>query len=286
MTQTFFSTNWCGLTWTNWQPLDQLMVISRQISDIPGVYRIRPQGGFQLVYIGQTRMGLRSRLRMLYHCYDEKMPYNDPHTAAPCLWAWRIETGMQFEFSVASFSGSDQERQVLEDMLLWQHRVEYGESTLGNHGRFHPLYSRPSNRKLGRPGQKLLPGLINPASGPSMPPLSLHGQPQDDDWMSLSWSALEPLYLLKLKFIPTGNGLYKILDADTNSLLYIGESHQLSKRLKTHSAKSWKPYQPLVSFYVLPDEILPHQRHELETDLIGAYYAAFKQPPVFQYLNH
>jgi hypothetical protein len=28
-------------------------------------------------------------------------PWNDPHTAAPALWAFRIEDGLQYELSVA-----------------------------------------------------------------------------------------------------------------------------------------------------------------------------------------
>ena len=88
------------------------------------------------------------------------------------------------------------------------------------------------------------------------------------------------------KEVPVGDGLYKILDGNTGTLLYIGESHQLAKRLKTHSRKNWEPYLPVMSYHSLPEGTLPHQRREWEVDLIGAYYAAFKQPPVFQYRNH
>jgi hypothetical protein len=53
-------------------------------------------------YIGQTGMGtmtIRKRLRMLRGVYGELMPYRDPHTAGPALWALYHQTG---EDSVAA----------------------------------------------------------------------------------------------------------------------------------------------------------------------------------------
>jgi len=70
----------------------------------PGVYRVRPADGDYLMYIGQTGRTLRQRLSELskYRKAPELMPYNDPHTAAPSLWAWRDATGLDFECSGAA----------------------------------------------------------------------------------------------------------------------------------------------------------------------------------------
>ena len=58
-----------------------------------GLYRIRRAGRDDLDYIGQTGLRLRDRLAMLRGIYRDKMPYRDPHTVAPALWAaaaaWR-----------------------------------------------------------------------------------------------------------------------------------------------------------------------------------------------------
>jgi hypothetical protein len=111
-----------------------------------GVYRIRIAKEPCLAYIGQTGRNLRERGRTLaLRTLDTPMPFNDPHTAAPNLWAWHDAAGYQFECSVASNHLNDAERQILECYLLWQYRLEKGESTLCNHGRFHQEYRKSRN---------------------------------------------------------------------------------------------------------------------------------------------
>lgn len=283
-TPDFFSKSWCNLTWTDWIPLDAPLSVFKLIPTSSGVYRVRPKGWHQLAYIGQTKRGLRERLRTLaIHSHRNEIPFNDPHTAAPSLWILRVEEGMTFECSAAPTNAASQERRALEDMLLWKHRLERGESTLCNHGRFHPRYFRSGDRKTGKRGGKLPTGQTNPASGPSAPPLRPHGKPQDSDWMGLAWSSLEVLRGIDLSSIPRGIGLYKIVDAIRGRLLYVGESKQLRKRIKAHSFKTWGDDEPLVSYHVLDNNVLDHQRREMETDLIGGYYAAFGMAPKFQY---
>jgi hypothetical protein len=280
----YFSKDWCGLRWTGWIALDAPTLAFQGLPTSPGVYRVRPVGLSQLAYIGQTKRGLRQRLRSLaIHTYRPEMPYNDPHTAAPSLWILRVEEGMTFECSGARTTLDGPERRALEDMLLWKHRVECGESTLCNHGRFHRLYFRSRDRKTGRRGGKLPPGQTNPASGPSKRPLLSQGKPDDDDWMGLPWSAPQRLKTADLRSVPLSKGLYKILDRGTHRLLYVGETKSLRDRLRAHAAKPWGDYEPVVSYHLLDGEILDHQRREMETDLIGSYYDAFRKPPVFQY---
>ena len=92
------------IEWTEWLPLQALK--ARQISDGPGLYRIRRIGQERWDYLGQTGMGLRRRLSMLRGVYAPEMPYSDPHTAAPALWAIRHQSGCDFEFSVARIEGT------------------------------------------------------------------------------------------------------------------------------------------------------------------------------------
>jgi hypothetical protein len=64
---------------------------------LPGLYRVRRTGREELDYISQTGMSLRKRLGMLRRgVLGEQMPYRDPHTAGPVLWALR-ELGGEFE---------------------------------------------------------------------------------------------------------------------------------------------------------------------------------------------
>jgi hypothetical protein len=124
---------------------------------------------------------------------------------------------------------------------------------------------------------------VNPASGPSAKPLLLHGQPQDDDWMGLSWSVPVALDSEGLQSVPRKNGLYKLVGVSSQVLLYVGESKLLRDRLRAHVSKSWRGHEPLASYHVLDDGTPDHQRRELESDLLGAYYAEYGETPVYQY---
>src|SRR5882672_4486876 len=103
MCMQFFSEEWCGVSWTAWIPFSvgSFILLPRT----PGVYRVRATDSDELFYIGQTGRNLRERLSQLRHhtlANPFEMPYNDPHTAAPSLWAWRKEEGFEFECSAAS----------------------------------------------------------------------------------------------------------------------------------------------------------------------------------------
>src|SRR5262245_37232738 len=90
------------LRWSSWQPLDGCWQ-GALIPDRPGLYRIRRAGHADLDYIGQTGAGtmtVRKRMAMLRGVYGPEMPYRDPHTAAPALWALLQGTGEPFEVAV------------------------------------------------------------------------------------------------------------------------------------------------------------------------------------------
>ena len=71
------------------------------------------------------------------------MPWNDPHTAAPSLWAWQDAEGFEYECSAAPLDASINGRRGMESYLLYRYRQERGESTLCN---FDPVYSCSSFR--------------------------------------------------------------------------------------------------------------------------------------------
>ena len=97
------------LTWSAWTPLATAGARGTIVPAAAGLYRIRRIGRDDLDYIGQTGMGtmtLRKRLAMLKGIYAAEMPYRDPHTAAPGLWALRHESGCDFEASVVAVAGN------------------------------------------------------------------------------------------------------------------------------------------------------------------------------------
>lgn len=64
----------------------------------------------------------------------------------------RQTEGWNYEASVTVCDLSAADRQALECNLLWQYRLKTGESTLANHGRFHPGYTKSRNRASGQRG--------------------------------------------------------------------------------------------------------------------------------------
>jgi hypothetical protein len=286
----FTSLVWCELPWTTWVSFNNLRDFIK-IPPSPGVYRIRAVSRQELFYIGQTGRNLRDRLRSLRRgTMEGKMPYNDPHTAAPSLWAWRDAEEIDFECSAASVKLADNSeeakrlRKGLECSLLWQYRLEFGSSTRCDHGRFHPRYIKSGNRKGDLLGYRLPENApSNEAGGPSLPPLKLMSSSFENNWMGLTWSdsnILERANVGKIPFLP---GIYRIFDFKTMTLLYIGESMNLHNRLMTHASKSWESSKPLFSYAQFPDNILTYQLLEIEHDLIGAFYTETRQIPKFQF---
>ena len=88
-----FFDNWCNLTWTEWIPFSATKQVWTRIPREPGLYRIRPVGKEYLAYIGETKRTLRERLHTLRIelAKSAQMPWSDPHTEAPALWAWQAE---------------------------------------------------------------------------------------------------------------------------------------------------------------------------------------------------
>jgi len=97
----YFSETWASLPWTPWIPFTAAKEEFRQIPQEPGLYRIRPAGKDYLMYIGETKRPLHTRLadlRMELRNRD-LMPWTEPHTESPALWAWQDAEGFGYECS-------------------------------------------------------------------------------------------------------------------------------------------------------------------------------------------
>lgn len=282
-----FEENWCELEWTPWIKFSSSITDWANLPGNQGVYRVRPVSTNLLAYVGQTGRNLKERLSDLRrNTLAEIMPFNDPHTAAPNLWVWRKEKNWDYECSAATTSFSTRERLALECFLLWQYRLEKGESTLCNHGRFHLDYHKSRGRKTGIRGKKLAANeKRNPAGGKSHHPLTFVGKPLENDWMGLVWSKFAPFVSSELNLVPKNPGGYRIVDSANQKLLYIGETKNLQNRFRTHRRHIAQKEGAVFSFSIKPFSIQDHELKELENDLIGAYYTQTKSVPIYQFSN-
>jgi hypothetical protein len=284
----YLSYTWSSLPWSQWVPFTATKEEFRQIPREPGLYRIKPTGKDFLMYIGETRRTTHERLNELRHTLKrtDLMPWHDPMAEAPPLWAWQDAEGFAYECSAAPLDASQSGRRGMESYLLYRYRQERGESTPCNFGRFHPRYWKSTNRKENKRGGKLAENhLDNPAGGPSLPPLPVTGTPGERDWMGLAWSGIRPLDGETIETIPPGAGLYFLFERDTRDLVYIGQSADCAKRLRSHAIKFLDGKDLLFSFYIEQKPLLAHNLKELENDLIGNYFEAYRKVPEYQFGN-
>jgi hypothetical protein len=280
----FLGRSWCELPWTKWVHFSDEDF--EALPDQAGFYRVRPVGKKELMYVGQTGRSLRDRLKTLAReTHREKMPFNDPHTAAPNLWAWRVSTGMEYECSAAPKRSSSRDRLAQECYLIWQYRLSADESPRCNLGRFHPHYRKSGGRSSKVRGKKLPAGKSNVKGGVSASPLRDKGKPADSNWMGLRWveDTRESGQALPK------SGLYKIL-SNKGQLLYIGKSNgHLISRARSHIQTKGLP-RNIAIWVSVPKELgarkpLEHHFLELENDLIASYYAKHKTAPRKQFFK-
>jgi len=284
----YFSYTWSSLPWSPWVPFTATKEEFRQIPREPGLYRIKPAGKDFLMYIGETRKTVHERLNELRHTLKrtDLMPWNDPIPEAPALWAWQDAKGFEYECSAAPLDASQGGRRGMESYLLYCYRQEHGESTLCNFGRFHPRYRKSTNRKENKRGGKLDEShKDNPAGGLSVPPLPVTGTPGDREWMGLAWSWKKPLDGENIGNVPSAAGLYLLFERDTGDLIYIGQSADCSKRLRSHAMKFLDEKDLIFSCYIEEKFLLPHNLKEWENDLIGNYFEVYRKAPRYQFGN-
>src|SRR5665647_1158456 len=119
----YLSGTWCSLPWTPWVPFTAGKEEFRILPKEPGLYRIRPTGKDYLMYIGETKRTLHQRLHELRHTLrrGELMPWSEPMTEAPSLWAWQDAEGFEYECSATPLDASQSGRRGMESFLLYQY---------------------------------------------------------------------------------------------------------------------------------------------------------------------
>ena len=298
MKKPYLLPDWCGYAWSPWVPFQQKVgpPFSLHIKKGPGLYRIRvvessdTHKAYQdtLMYIGISGRCVYERVRaLIVNTLRETPPRNDPHTAAPCLWAYRVENSFRYEVSVATplLDASKKQRkkllQCMEDHLLYMYRVESKGNTLANHGHFHPLYQRPPNgvfmTKATIICDVVVPSAVCAEILPSTSFLAC-------DWLNLSWSLWSDLHDREaVKKASDSPGIYRLREGD--DIVYFGQAINICKRLSQHQ-KKYRDIEDMQFSYVHVQaslESLSVHLYEQESDIIGIFYAQTGICPRFQY---
>lgn len=280
-----YDRDWLGLDWSPWLSLHPDDEEVRTLSTDPGLYRVRHVDYEGLVYIGETGRSLRGRIYSLRRgIYDGEMPFSDPHTASPSLWAIVDRHGPGFEVSGATpaMAEDKQQRKAIEDALIALHRRGTKTNLVGNFGRMPPGYSKSKTRSTevrgGRSDDDSLRSFregVNPLEWVNSETVT------DSKWMGLDWSNPQPLEDAT-KGVPEKGGVYRIWDPATcPPLEYIGETVSLKNRLARHRRNRDGTLQ--FSYSVLPDLKEKFQLSQVESELLGAHWLACGEAPVDQY---
>lgn len=287
-----------GIDWLPWTSLRGCQR-SGHVPAQPGLYRIRRTGRDDLDYIGQTGMGtmtLRKRMSMLMGVYAPEMPYRDPHTAAPGLWALRHATQADFEVSAAAVEGTTPWRKGLECVAIARYREEHGMSPTISFGRMPGGYrmSSGNSARLVAAGKRYRGGPTSERDESHLPgiapPGSLQGPCTGPTWHGLTWSAWQPAGTVTNE----GHGIYRIRAAGAPNLLYVGEG-VITSRIRAHLKKISQPDHPqgrllgsagpLEASFVRQDAWHRNQRLEIENDLIAAHVLEHHAQPAAQFLG-
>lgn len=117
------------------------------------------------------------------------MPYRDPHTAAPALWALRHRDGCDFEVAAIQVPGTAPQRKALEATAVTFYRMDSGRSPAASFGRMPARYkiSSGNNARLAAAGRRHRggPDPAAPAGAVSAPVNGLPGaDPASADWIN------------------------------------------------------------------------------------------------------
>lgn len=290
------------LDWSDWFPIENIGK-NKFIPIDEGLYRIRIRGENKLCYIGQTGNSIRARLGQLSRgIFKDVMPYNDPHTAAPALWAERQKRKIEIEASFCILKKlTTAERKGYECISIYNHRLEYGCSPAFNFGRMPLGYRKSSSntKRLKETGKRFRGGPINEVLQSHKLGLKPFSQPKQnhknaDKLLQLDWTPWMTTEALLHRLGGSEMGVYILKNINQTNFLYVGEgkirdrivSHLNKGKAKGHAQQYYFKDQKCIELtYVIDNKLEKHQRLEIENDLIALHIKSYNQIPSAQFIG-
>lgn len=241
----------------------------------PGILRICHSKLSGIHYVGHTDNSIQNRARSLgYELNNKEMPYINPFSAAPCLWAIQQELGDEFFVSYYAVD-EDQPTQVLEDVYLSLYRMTTAQSPTANFGRMFPLYSKSSSSKRGTRGERLEEPSVSGPVGTRGLQMNNIDNVLSDDWLGFDWCDPVEYYPDRLQGLspsfPSDRGIFRVWEKGKGSLEAVGTARTLNSEIASavpDSESNW-----LVS-YTQREFRSRSDIKEIESLLSGAHYLA------------
>ncbi len=278
----FLDEDWCGLDWSPWYPLLQGRSLEKGLGKGPGIYRIRPAGQSTLAYIGQTGKCLRENLtRLRVESGAKRVDPDSKHFASPCMFVYHKVKDVDLEVSTCTMPKlPENERLATESVLLWNYRLEAGESPICNLKRFHDGYDMFIDPAEGVKVRKLNSDEARDNS--STAPLKYDGSFVDKDWMGLMWTEWEQLDKKSVKAMKDEVCFLRMAKEDFSELLLIDWTPDLGMALSEHMREKWSK-KAAFSLAFRGLELSPIHIAELKNDMIAGYYMEMSGSPRMQY---
>jgi hypothetical protein len=279
-------------SWSPWIDLCGAQINPQSPKEM-GVYRIRDCRSGTILYVGETG-NIRRRFSDLQKTFSTEIPFADPHTATPALWAYLQEKDTSLDVSFVVVQGSRARRMSVESAYIAILRHHMGESPMANFGQMPDGWVKSSGNsaKLVELGKRFKGyQKHNAFRTPSISSiLDMSNSVLDSNWGNLEWSDWEEFP----KALPPKSvvGIYRIRRPEAKMLSYIGQGRILA-RLKAHSLKheindhaQSQEFAPgFLTSWVSLEVIHARQLLELEDDLIASHYLAFNTCPTAQFIG-
>ncbi|WP_336000197.1 helix-turn-helix domain-containing protein [Halorientalis halophila] len=277
------------INWSDWTPLfptKELDVIPQE----PGIYLVSHESLSGIQYVGHSRTDLRDRIRRMGYAIDsEEMPYRDPHTAAPCLWAIAQEYDMDYQVCWASIGriGGDEtpasltstrtigelatvnELVGLKAAYIAGYRFVSRQSPTANFGYMLPGYEQSGPSSSGKRGGKIEQDDVEPGvREETIATWDAWDDLTSDSWMGFDWETydlgdFEDPY-------PEAEGVFRIWQKGTDTLAQVGVTTDIRNQVldaEMHENGT------MVSFDQRDIGDVA-DRQAIATDLVGAHYLA------------
>ena len=248
----------------------------------PGIYRIRPVGQSTLAYIGQTGKCLRENLTKLREeSGGKRVDPDSKHFASPCMFVYLKVKDTALEVSTCAMPKlPEDERLATESFLLWNYRLEAGESPKCNLKRFHEGFDMFIDPAEGVKVRKL--NSDESLENSSISPL-IYDQPfMNNDWMGLMWTEWENLDKKSAKSMKDEVCFYRIAREGFSELLLVDWTSDLGSAFSDHLREKWSK-KAVFSLAFKGLDLPPVHIAELKNDMIAGYYMERSESPRMQF---